>query len=300
MLRRRRRRARVLAQTPAYARCRPRLTVIGVVAGDRSSEGAEALASVAASRYRQFELLVVEDGSSDGANQLMRGFLEEHPALAVSLLQQPVERGLARSRNTLVEQARGEYVFVLDTVGGIYPSTLDRLVRALDADPRATFSYPMVAAYEGDSAVQLLSSLPWEPERLSREDPIDGTALIRRGRLLELGGYSPDPRLAGLEDFYLWCRCAAAGAHGVHVPQVLAWRRRPKHPETAEAREVMREIFPELLAVPDMPVPAARSVYDLMNESDESAKPSARSSAPKAGSCPSGLDQVRSASNETT
>lgn len=56
------------------------------------------------------------------------------------------------------------------------------------------------------------------------------------------------PRLAGWEDFHLWCKLAATGAHGVHVPQVLARRQRIPSSETPEQWALMRELFPELLA----------------------------------------------------
>jgi GT2 family glycosyltransferase len=84
----------------------------------------------------------------------------------------------------------------------------------------------MVAVFDGNQSVALRGSLPWEPERLKNDNWIDAMVLIRRARLLELGGYSTDPRLAGWEDFDLWCRCAQAGGYGVHVAQVLAWHRR--------------------------------------------------------------------------
>ncbi len=118
-----------------------------------------------------------------------------------------------------------EYLFTLDPTGGVYPSTLQRLVAALDADPQAVFSYPMVAVLDGDEPVELLGSLPWEPERLRRGNWIDAMALIRSAGLRKLGRYSTDPRLAGWEDFDLWCRCAEAGGRGAHVAQVLAWHR---------------------------------------------------------------------------
>ena len=239
---------RILAETTVYAGSTPRVTVVSVVTHDLEREGVEALASVAASHYSEFEVLILDDGSSDGDSPAVRRFLDDHPSLPAILLRQPVNRGLAHSRNTLAERARGEYVFVLDANGGIYPSTLERLVRVLDAEPQAIFSYPMVAAFDGDRPVALLSALPWEPERLRSGNWIDGMALIRRGRLLELGGYSTDPCLAGWEDFYLWCRCAEAGAHGVHVPQVLAWHRQIAASKTPAKWALMRDIFPELLA----------------------------------------------------
>ena len=189
----------------------------------------------------------------------MSRFLDDHPSLPARFLHQPLNHGLAHSRNTLVEHARGEYLFILNPTGGIYPSTLQRLVTALDADPQSLFSYSMVAVFDEDRPVKLLSSLPWEPERLKNDNWIDGIALIRRTRLLELGCYSTDPRLAGWEDYDLWCKLAEAQGHGAHVPQVLAWHRQApgstaahNENDTASAtRALMRERFPRLLALPD-------------------------------------------------
>jgi glycosyltransferase involved in cell wall biosynthesis len=244
----RRRGVRTVSRTAAYARGTPRVTVAFVVTRDRADEGLKALTGVAASRYRELELLILDTDSNGSSAPARRRFLEDHPALPAMLLRQPVDQGIAHARNTLADQARGEYVLFLDAHAGIYPTTLERLVKALDSDRRAAFSYPMVAIFDGEQPVELLSSLPWEPERLKRGNWIDGAALIRRAHLIELGGYPTDPRLAGWEDFYLWCKCAEAGAHGVHVPQVLAWRRRLPSPETPEKWALMRELFPRLLA----------------------------------------------------
>lgn len=113
----------------------------------------------------------------------------------------------------------------------------------------------MIAVLDKGVPVDLRGSLPWEPQRLRHTNWIDAPALIRRGRLLELNGYATDPRLDGLEDFDLWCRCAEAAGHGVHVPQVLGW-----HPPSESAQpldvaalapatiELMRGRCPRLFA----------------------------------------------------
>ena len=53
--------------------------------------------------------------------------------------------------------------------------------------------------------------------------------LIRRDALVAVGGFCPDPRLMGLEDYDLWCQIAQRGWRGVHVPEILAWYRRSTH-----------------------------------------------------------------------
>jgi hypothetical protein len=244
----------IRAQTPAYVAATPRVSVAVTVDG-RTRDAIEALTSVAASLRCELEVLVLDEAPDSRSAAAAGGFLDDHPWLPAALLHRPMNCGLAASRNTLAERARGEYVFMLGADGGIYPSALERLVTALDADRQATFAYPMVAVFDGDGPVELLSSLPWEPERLKRGDRVEAMTLVRRERLLELGGYATDPRLAGWEDFHLWCQCAEAGDHGVHVPQVLGWRRRtassmPRcETGTPATWELMQARFPALLGV---------------------------------------------------
>ncbi len=252
---RRQRGLQILSRTPAYAQAKPRVTVVLVAPQDTEGEAMEALASVAGSLDVELEVLLLNDPSSDLSVSALKGFFDAHPWLPAALLHESVDGGIGHSRNILAEHARGEYVFVLDATGGIYPSTLQRLVAALDRDPHAIFSYSMVAVFDRRQPVELLSSLPWEPARLKRCNWIDGMVLIRRKRLRELGCYTTDPRLAGWEDFDLWCKCAEAGGHGVHVAQVLAWHRLRANSaaghtqETAPAQwALLRERFPRLLA----------------------------------------------------
>jgi len=244
----------VMASTPAYRDARPRVSVV-VTVHDYEREVIDALASIADSRFGELEVLIVDDGSSDDSAQAVTDFLTTHPWLPGMLLHHPVNLGLAASRNAAVTRGRGEYVFVLDADNGVYPSALGRLVAALDEDPEATFAYPMIAVLQDGRPVSLRSSLPWEPARLRGGNYIDAMALIRREDLLELGGYTTEPRLTGWEDFHLWCRCAETGRYGVIVPQVLAWYRRHSHSMSADnesstvaAWSIMRARFPELRA----------------------------------------------------
>ena len=255
LIRERHRRIGSLEQTPSVAVVEPCVSVLLAIPPQDQCDVWQALASLSQSLYDSFEVLVLADNSNERLAAGVVAFLDKHPSLPAQLLRMTVSSGLGAARNLLVERSRGEYLFTLDAAGGISPSTMQRLVTALDGDPQAVFSYPMVAVFEGDRPVQLASSLPWEPERLASGNWIDGIALIRRARLLELGGYSTDPRLAGWEDFDLWCRCAQAGGHGVHVPQVLAWHRRAAssaaagdEDDTPAKWELMRERFPQLLA----------------------------------------------------
>lgn len=211
---------RTIVRTPAYRRANVRLSIITPVY-NHGAEVVRALRSVVAVDYPGVEVLVLDDASSDGSASSVTRFFEAHPFLPGLLLQHPVNRGIGAARNALVQRARGEFVFALDADNEIYPSTLRRLVNALERDPEALFAYSMLQVLRNGVPTELMSALPWEPDRLREANYIDAMALMRRRELLELGGYTDDVRLHGWEDYDLWCRVAEQGGHGAFVPQVL-------------------------------------------------------------------------------
>jgi hypothetical protein len=225
---------RVVAETPAFAGAQPRVTVIVSLFRYRD-EVADALRSVAASQFEDFDVLVLDDASGDGSAEAVEEFLAAHPWLPARLLAHEANAGLGRVRNELARRARGELLFVLDADNGVFPTALDRLVAALDDDPDAAFAYPTIAVTAEGRPYGLLSAMAWEPARLRGGNYIDAMALVRRDALLALGGYAEEPVLTGYEDYDLWCRVAAAGGHGVHVPEILAWYRRAPHGLLAQA-----------------------------------------------------------------
>jgi hypothetical protein len=237
---------RLPQRTPAYARAQPRVSVLCMSAPDGSQRLTDALESAAASRYTRLELLVAAPRAHDAS---AGAFLDGHPQLPAILLRSHSGQGAGAALNVLVEQARGEYVFVLNPTGSIHPTGLERLVGALDGSPDAFFAFPMVGLFEGERPVRLLGSIPWEPGRLKLGNWIDSMSLLRRSALVGLGGFSTDPRLAGWEAFDLWCRCAEFQGFGVHVPQVLAWHQDTPAADETDKWAALRERHPRLLEV---------------------------------------------------
>jgi Glycosyl transferase family 2/Glycosyl transferases group 1 len=246
---------RVVARTASYPRSDPRVSVL-IPLYNHAEEVRSALASVASSEYGPLEVVVLDDASTDRSQAAVLDFFAAHAHLPGQLVQHVVNRGLGRTRNDLVASARGELVFMLDADNEIYPTGLDRLVEALDADPEALFAYCMLEEHVDGKPDTLRSFLPWEPGRLAEANYIDAMSLLRRRELLELGGYTEDPRLHGWEDYDLWCRTAQRGLRGVLVSEVLARYRRADHSmlysitniDTSEAESLLRARYPVLAA----------------------------------------------------
>lgn len=129
----------------AYVAARPRVSVV-VTVYNYADHIEGALRSLAASRYRDFEVVVVDDGSRDTSPGLVRAWMRRHPRVPCALLRHPTNRGLPHARNTALGFARGEFVFILDADNRFYPHCLERLVDALDRDRDAAFAYGLPPA----------------------------------------------------------------------------------------------------------------------------------------------------------
>lgn len=102
----------------------------------------EAVESVLAQTYPHWELLLVDDGSTDGASALAEGWAARHPD-RIRYLEHPghENRGMSASRNLGVREARGEYLAFLDADDVYLPDKLAHQFRLLDAHPDAGMVY---------------------------------------------------------------------------------------------------------------------------------------------------------------
>lgn len=117
----------------------------------------EAVACVEAQSYRPLEVILVDDGSSDGTGELCDRIAEERPDLVRAVHQPNGGPGLAREAGRRV--AEGDYIQYLDSDDWLHPRKIECQVAALENDPGAGVCYCMtterrVAA--GDSGTPLV------------------------------------------------------------------------------------------------------------------------------------------------
>jgi len=120
---------------------KPLVTVITVFL-DAESFIEEAIASVFAQNYRKWELLLVDDGSTDGSTQVALRYAQLYPD-RVSYLEHEghQNRGISASQNLGISVAKGEYIAFLDSDDVWLPEKLERQVSILDSQPEAMMVY---------------------------------------------------------------------------------------------------------------------------------------------------------------
>jgi Glycosyl transferase family 2 len=242
-----------------YEDAQPRVTV-ALTVFNYANVVADALESVSLSTFRDFEVVVVDDASTDGSRDVVERTVADLPWLPAKLIARGRNAGLPAGRNRAVAEGRGELVFILDADNAVYPHALERLVAALEEDLVAAFAYGISETFAAGGPVDLMSWRAWSPERFRHGNYIDAMAMIRRSALEQVGGFSEDPRLYGWEDFALWCSFAQAGLHGAQVPEILArYRVSPDsminatNLDTSEPWSVLIESFPFLTSDDESP-----------------------------------------------
>jgi glycosyltransferase involved in cell wall biosynthesis len=102
----------------------------------------EAVDSVLAQTWDQWELLLVDDGSTDESSSIAQAYAASHPD-RIRYLSHPghVNRGASASRNLATAAARGEYIAFLDADDVYFPHKLEHQVPLLDAHPEAGLLY---------------------------------------------------------------------------------------------------------------------------------------------------------------
>ena len=174
---------------------------------------AECLASVRRQVGVDLEVVVVDDGSTDGTAAAARGAGADR----VVVLER--SRGVSRARNLGIALSRGSLVCPHDVDDLMLPGKLRAQLDHLQGEPAA-------AGVLVDQMVTLLQGVPlppWLPEASSRTLPYAGSSLLRVSALVRSGGY--DPAFVTSQDVELLHRLRTGGRPVARLPRPLVERR---------------------------------------------------------------------------
>lgn len=216
----------------------PKITVI-VMIYNSSRHLAGCLESLLQQTFSDFEVLLVDDGSSDGSDTICRRYAAADARFRV--LRFAENKGLSRCRAETLPEAQGEYVAILDSDDLAQPGRLEQEAALLDGDEEAV----LAAGYYGtiDEAGEILPAVFRAPLtdaeirwRIAFGNCLGhSTVMFRKAAALECGGYSA-AMLAG-EDMEFYSRLLTKG-RTVVVPEIIGyWRTHSENKHKTEPSE---------------------------------------------------------------
>lgn len=206
----------------------PLISVIVPLYNDPEYIGA-ALASLLSQSYRNIEIIVVDDASTDRSPDIVQDFARRHDRM--SFLRHEKNRGLSAARNTGLKAARGRAVAFLDSDDLLYPQSIWDRWEALKPhvqDGAVAGSYCRIHSVpqRGDRWAGRLLQMAHAPMPIvtfltrDGECPFPAHApLLKRNVLVALGGFD-ETMTSGCEDWDLWQRMLRRGYVVVPSPTI--------------------------------------------------------------------------------
>jgi teichuronic acid biosynthesis glycosyltransferase TuaG len=201
----------------------PRISVV-IPTYQRREACSRALASALEQELSPLEVIVCDDGSTDGTEEELRGWAEDEPRLRYLRLSSNTGSPAA-VRNLGVRSALGDWVAFLDADDAWLPKKLRTQAERIE-----TGRYDVIAsdAERPSGSPYFGLAGPLEPDRAEflRHNPIiTSTAVVRASALRSAGGFVESALgigTAGVEDYALWLALSAQGARFVVLDDQLA------------------------------------------------------------------------------
>ncbi len=186
----------------------------------------EAVESVVAQTFSDWEIVIVNDGSPDDTSGVARRLIAQYPDRRIRLLENK-NGGPTAARNSGVRAARGKYILLLDGDDKIHPAMLAKLTPILETRPKIGFAYTHIQHF---GAIDTEYPLP-DFDRatlISKDNIVPICSLVRKSVWEQVGGFNQNMR-EGYEDWDFWIGCAEHGwdGHCLHEPLFFYRKAKP-------------------------------------------------------------------------
>jgi O-antigen biosynthesis protein len=227
---------------------KPLISVITPVFDTPVQRLEEAIESVLAQAYENWELVLIDDGSSDA--ELLRAL----PHLAardrrIILKSLGRHEGISAASNHGLEVARGEWVTFLDHDDVIEPDALFQIVKLLQTHPDADLIYSDEDKLSEDGFEAPLFKPDWSPDFFLSYNYVGHLTAVRRDTAQKAGGFRS--QFDSAQDYDLLFRVVAQTRRIHHIPRVLYHWRRSESSSAISVRQKPEQLEASRLAIED-------------------------------------------------
>jgi glycosyltransferase involved in cell wall biosynthesis len=167
-----------------------------------------AIESILCQTFKDFEFIIVDDGSTDSSVTIIRSYSDER----IRLLQNTRNLGITRTLNTGLGVSGGEYICRMDADDISLPQRLQIQIDFMDSHRKIALAGSNVILIDFAGENRGREDHPTQPNLIKRRifvhNPFAHSSVIIRSSVLKESGYY-DPQFLHNEDYDLWLRLAA-------------------------------------------------------------------------------------------
>lgn len=200
----------------------------------------EAIESCLEQTSKPDEIIIVNDGSTDGSLEVARRYEAEYDSVKVI---NQVNKGLSSARNAGIMFNQSTYILPLDADDVLLPNCIEKILETIKKTGADIVS-PSFKTFGTTNELVILTSFPTLAD-FRTGNRVAYCSAIKAGALLEVGGYS-SRMIYGYEDLHLTINLLTIGKKLVTIPEIL-WKYRTKeHSMINVAQEHHKELLDQI------------------------------------------------------
>lgn len=227
----------------------------------------DAIESIFAQTYTDWELIMCDDGSSDKTYELAKKYIQEHPEYKIKLLRHKKNKGLNQTLNDCLKVASGEYIGRMDADDISLPTRFEKEMTEFEKDPNLSVVGCTMIHFDenGDWGTAICKKNYPEPKDLVYGTiHSHATCLIKTEAMRAVQGYSDGKRLIRVEDWHLWIKIYASGRYGKNINEPLYKMRDDQNATNRRKfRYRLNEAYMSRLAARTFNLPKLMYLYSL-------------------------------------
>lgn len=214
------------------------LITIQILNWNRAIETLSAIASAKAQTYENFEIIVIDNGSTDNSVQLIS---EAYPD--ITLVELGKNFGCPGGRNLGVPHCNGDYIFYLDNDGSLHKDAVKNAYDTISSESNIAIVAGVIYDYMHPSEIDNSCIIKSNAKRYTRE--FKGGVCLHDKSIYSKTGMYPSHFIYGSEEYYLALRVFNSGMNIVVNESVVLWHVR-SNTARSRSKELTNSFFNRL------------------------------------------------------